>query len=68
MDQRQGCLVDRQMPDRAIQWNQDGSTMIVTPTAPGVYDVRLEIAKRVACGTSWATPAPNHTIAKICVP
>ena len=68
VDQRFGCVGDRQMVDRDIEWNQNGTAMIVAPTAPGIYDVRLEISKSTACDTAWSVPAGNHTIAKICVP
>lgn len=68
VDQRLGCVVDREMVDRNIEWSQPGAVTIVAPAASGLYDVRLEIAKQTACGASWATPAGNHTIAKICVP
>lgn len=68
VDQPLGCIVDRQMADRNIEWSQNGNAKIVVPSTPGVYDVRLEIAKQTACASTWATPASNHTVAKICVP
>jgi hypothetical protein len=68
VDQRFGCLVDRQMIDRNIEWDQPGTAMLVAPAASGIYDVRLEISKSAACDTTWTAPGESHTIAKICVP
>lgn len=66
--QRFGCLADKMLGDRDVDWAQQGQAMIAVPATPGIYDVRLEIAKAPACDGAWQTPGDSHTIAKICVP
>lgn len=65
-------------PYDAVVSKQNGasgniSTMIRTPTNPGVYDLRANIGQNFSCtyngANSWwgSTPGTNRTIAKLCV-
>lgn len=63
------CVADKLVVDREIETGRTGSATISLPAASGIYDVRLQIGKRAACGaTLSAVPAADQTIAKICVP
>jgi len=63
------CVADKVIVDRQAEYGRAGTATLALPAASGVYDVRLLIGKRTACGASFsAPPADNQTIAKICVP
>lgn len=64
-----GCVIDKTVVDRDIEWDHDGMAMIAVPAVPAIYEVRLRIGKQAACGAQLSgQTSESQVIAKICVP
>jgi hypothetical protein len=67
---RLGCAADRDVDDNDPT-SDSAAGQLMAPATPGVYEIRLNAAQMVGCGTGnlWygAPPGGESTIAKLCV-
>jgi hypothetical protein len=67
---RTGCLFDSNVNDDQLTGANYDATL-TAPSAPGVYEIRLNAGRSTSCGTStsWygSDPGPESTFAILCV-
>lgn len=69
---RAGCLLDRTVPQGTTHTGDIDDTQLHAPTAPGVYELRMQIGQNFSCNANnaddwWGSAEPADVIAKLCI-
>lgn len=70
--QRAGCIFDDDVPEQGGRQGSIDTTAFTAPTAPGVYELRINIGQNYSCTyqgahTWWGGNEPPDLVGKVCV-
>jgi hypothetical protein len=70
--QRAGCIFDDDVPAQGGRQGSINTTAFTAPTAPGVYELRINIGQNYSCTyqgahTWWGGTEPPDVVGKVCV-
>jgi hypothetical protein len=70
--QRAGCIFDDDVPQQGGRQGSINTTAFTAPTAPGVYELRINIGQNYGCTyqgahTWWGGSEPPDVVGKVCV-
>jgi hypothetical protein len=70
--QRAGCIFDDDVPEQGGRQGSINTTAFTAPTAPGIYELRINIGQNYSCTyqgahTWWGGTEPPDVVGKVCV-